>query len=519
MRKLKLFFVTAIAAAAMVAPAANAQTTALVIGAGSSALWQTAAIGAFRNLAGAGAHHYTIKGSCGPANCAQIFDSRSSAIAVQGGNLWVVWSADQSKVWAYISVDSVVGNRAFFAVPRARLQISPDTEITNGQNLISSNLWGADAAALPPAVYGVLNSHPFTAAFTDIRPEDAKFAQSRAVGVLGQQPQGGLGYGSGPNTLVGTEIESAYSSTFAQPVNFSLGGGTDPFNPSLKVPASVTIPVGAAPVVFFINRTNPNGLGKAGVTNNMTHAHLQAIFSGTNCAIAGVPVTVVQREPISGTMNTAEFTEFQGFGGGQANSQENGVNAQNPLNKACAAGGKRTRAIGTGELVSAVTSTKDSIGYSFWGFGNFSKIANNNGYHYLMVDSSDPIHATYSNGLLPPCGAACPAAPGSTFPNVRNGNYKSWSVLRVVTDASGPNRTNTQNLVTATQNNVNSTVPDFVPFNAAAGDPGLKLYRSHFQRAGVAPNNGLSGQTEAGGDVGGCIETKGPAPGVLNCHQ
>jgi hypothetical protein len=50
-------------------------------------------------------------------------------------------------------------------------------------------------------------------------------------------------------------------------------------------------------------------------------------------------------------------------------------------------------------------------------------------------------------------------------------------------------------------------------------DPGLKYYRSHYLQSGVAPNNGLSGQTEAGGDMGGCIEPVGPAPGVLSCHQ
>jgi hypothetical protein len=112
-----------------------------------------------------------------------------------------------------------------------------------------------------------------------------------------------------------------------------------------------------------------------------------------------------------------------------------------------------------------------------------------------------------------------PATPGSSFPNLRNGTYRSWSVLRVVTDASGINLSNTKILVNAIQNNVNTTTPDFVPFTAVGGDPGLKYYRSHYLQSAVQPNNGLSGQKESGGDVGGCIEPVGPAPGVLSCHQ
>jgi hypothetical protein len=103
--------------------------------------------------------------------------------------------------------------------------------------------------------------------------------------------------------------------------------------------------------------------------------------------------------------------------------------------------------------------------------------------------------------------------------NLRNGTYRSWSVLRAVTDSAGRNNLNA--LVIAAQNNVNKTVPDFVPLRASAGDPGLKLYRSHSKNAytvGTA-RNGLRGQTENGSDVGGCIEKVGPPPGVLNQHE
>jgi len=556
-----------LAAAVIAAPAANATTvTVKVLGAGSSAMWQTAAIGAFNQLAGAGAQHFTVKGSCTSGNCAQIHDSRSSSILPEGGNLWVVWSTANpsvTNIWAYISVDSVVGNRAFFATPRTTLQIDPETETGSGftTNLISSNLWGNDAANLPSNVYAALNNATITTAFTDIRPEDAKFANCRTLNELETGTYLGLGYGTGTTctTLIGTQILSNFSTTVANPVNFNIRG-TDPITGETVKPYT-TVDVGASPIVFLVNRTNPNGLGYGGVgtpaITNITVPMAQTLWSGADCetnvfAAAGpptsVPVYVMQREPMSGTMNTTEFTTFRcGNTAGTAgtcpvtgntndhNSQEKGVvpppqgtvNTNNPLNLPCTAGGgSRERAIGTSEMVgTAVKNTPDSIGYAFWGYGNVSKIAGTTSYGYLTLGGVDPIQSSYSNGELPLCvsstgvSGVCPATPGTSFPNVRNGTYTAWSTLRVVTDTSGVNLTNTKILVNAIENNVNTTVPDFVPFAAVGGDPGLQYYRSHYTQSGVAGNNGLSGQHETGGDMGGCIEPVGPAPGVLSCHQ
>ncbi|MGA2593367.1 MAG: hypothetical protein ABSH32_25910, partial [Bryobacteraceae bacterium] len=414
-------------------------------------------------------------------------------------------------------------------------------------------LWGADAAVLPSAIYTALNNATITTAFTDIRPEDAKFASCRTLNELNTTTYAGLGYGTGTTctTLIGTQIFSTVSSAVANPVNFNIKG-TDPFT-SEAIPAYTTVDVGAAPIVFIVNRSNPNGLGYGGATpviTNLTLPIAQTLWNGTECdtnafLAAGpptdVPVTVFQREPMSGTMNTTEFTTFRCgkttggcpiTGNSENNSQEKGVNptlggANDPLNLPCTAGGgSRKRGVGTGDLVnSGVFPTTDSIGYTFWSFGNVSKLAGSANYGYLTLSGVDPIQAAYTNGELPACvsstgvSGVCPATPGTSFPNLRNGSYTAWSVLRVVTNASGVNLTNTKLLVTAIQDNVNTTVPDFVPFVATGGDPGLKLYRSHYLQSGVSPNNGLSGQKEAGGDVGGCIETKGTAPGILSCHQ
>jgi len=523
------------AAALMLVSAADAQV--MVVGAGSSAEWQATAYAAWHDLAGhVAGHHYTIKGKCTSGNCAQLKDQRSTSIPLEGGNLWVVWNATATQFWAYLSVDSVVGNRCFKAQPRCLLEIDAQTKSVKGQDLISTALWGADAPALPAAVYAALNGHAINAGFSDIRPEDAKFAECRVTSAL-TSTRTGLGYGSSCTQLIGSPIISALSSppTTANPSNFNLSG-RDPFT-GQAIPVSTTIPVGASPIIFVANRTNASGLGSAAVKNvtvtttGTGTAQLlfedEAACNATTLGGGNFPVTVLLREPMSGTMNTTEFTNFRLVGSGLgADSQEESVvpPGNNPLNQACATGGgKRMRGIGTGEIVGGIASIRDSIGYVFFSFGNVSKIAGATGAgKYLTLNGVDPITTTYSNGILPTCTAPCPKAAGTSFPNVRKGTYRSWSLLRVVTDASGANFTAVSTLVTNAQNDVNGTVPDFIPYKTTNGsDPGFskELYRSHYLQSGVAPRNGLSGQTEAGGDVGGCIEHVVPAPGVLNCRQ
>ena len=103
-------------------------------------------------------------------------------------------------------------------------------------------------------------------------------------------------------------------------------------------------------------------------------------------------------------------------------------------------------------------------------------------------------------------------AGGLSFPNVRNGAYPSWSVLRLVSD--GTPLTFATSLVSHSQQFVVTSVPDYVPFKKtiAGGitDPGLVYLRSHYRQydgagtfIGAAPVD--KGTTEAGGDMGGCI--------------
>jgi hypothetical protein len=558
--RINSLFVTLLAASTLLLlPAANAQVTVKFIGAGSSAQWQVYAIAAVNaaQLGGTNSHHYTIKGKCPDgSNCGQVFDVRPGVNHAEGGNLWVVWNDAQTEVWAYLSVDSVVGVRSFFSNPRAELQIDSGTETSgSAQNLISYSLLkygdtgdcgpdGAqettcDASALPTAIYDALNDQSITAGITDIRPEDAKFAQVRINSALTGNLSG-LGY---TGTPTGIPVESAFSSSTATPIVFNIYG-TDPVTGN-QIPPFTVFGVGASPIVIIDNRTDPNGLGKSGVTN-VSQTQLQTLFTGKTCNMSvfggssSVAVNPLLREAMSGTMNTNEFTNLTAPVGSNAfvNSQETNVGqptpgtSANPLNMECLAGpGVRYRGIGTGEIAGGVLNGngstffngEDAIGYIFWGYGNVSKLAGSSSYGYLTLNGVDPLigQPGYVKGELPICALPCPAKPGASFKHLRDGTYRSWSLLRAVTDASGKNRDNVDALVIAAQNNINKSVPDFVPFRAAAGDPGLKLYRSHSKNAYTqgAASNGLGGKPENGSDVGGCIEKLGPPPGVLNHHE
>jgi hypothetical protein len=437
-------------------------------------------------------------------------------------------------------VDAIVGIRAFMANPIAQLQLDPATQSTvPGQNLIATTLWGPDATSLPAAVYTALNNHNFTAAFTGLRPEDGKFIAGRVLGTLNTTNYSGLGYGTGASTLIGTQILSSFSSSTANPEAFNIKG-TDPFtgNPVVKW---TTVNIGAQATVFVANRTNANGLG-AGVSSGLPifadipDSVAQTIFEGTECdgnafnaigAPPNFPVTAILTEPLGANANVPEYTIFRDHANPNS-SQEEGVNPalpnNNPLNLPCATvngiAGTRRRAIGVSEDVSSgVAKVADSLAYVSFSYGNLSKIAGSTSYGYLTRNGVDPIQASYTNGEIPACASPCPVTPGTSFPNLRNGTYKDWTIVMAVTNASGINLTRTKLVVNAIQNNLNTTVPDFVPFIAVGGDPGLTYYRSHYLQSGYSPNNGLGGQKESGGDVGGCIEPVGPPPGVLSCHQ
>ena len=548
--------VLALASVAAVAPAAHAQTLE-VLTAGSSAQFGPFAVAAYALAKSGGAtpFHYTVKTTnctTGSTSCySSLEDSRggtSNPIPNEPGNLWVVWST--KGIWAYLSIDSTVGVRGFQAFPRAKLALAALSSLPLSTTT-NYTYWadGTKDTALTSTVYSALNGAALTAANTDIRPEDALFATNRAIS---------LGY-SATNP-----IKSFFSTTTAHPIKFSLATGVaDPVSGE-TIPAAnafETLPIGAAPIVFIVN-SSVSAATNLRVTEGGTN-NAALLFSGKgNCAgnlLDGVASTVmlspILREPLSGTMNTTEFTNFSLKAGGE--SQETGITT-NPAHQACPSGSTthfRDRAVGTGEVVKAVQGATtpvavNPVGYAFF---SYESVGGSTSYKYITLDGYDPINATYSNGSLPTCpvvdGAySCPVANGKSFLNLREGHYRSWSMYRMISDAS--HVASAKTLVSEAQLLVNSSIPNFVPFTpvcslspTGSNDPGLDVYREHFTPAGVTlpipgPDDGpiqasvhctikpatlpyrtLGGQgssnTESGGDVGGVIEgpfTGNPTP-------
>ena len=370
-----------------------------------------------------------------------------------------------------------------------------------------------------------------------------------------------VGTGLAQASYVGAQIKSAYpsSASIANVLAFNITGN-DPIS-GTAIPTASTVEVGADPVIFFFSRSN-----KLANLHDVNPQQLQQAFSGTNCDASafGLPagnIGIFLREPLSGTMTTTELTTFRGqttyngSGGGVLGlSQETNVGTNNPLNAqsgTCLAGaGGRYRGVGNGEVVSWVQNSNsilstDGISYQFYSFGNVSHFAGLSGYGYATLNNVDPIFASYGPqsatgnpldpgqpnpaGTMPGAGAAftaaCPSgfpcsekniwAGGLSFPNIRNGSYKAWSMIRVAA-YSGTTLTNLKNLVKGAQVSFVDDVPDMVPAVKTVGatetDPGLLLVRSHFQQydgsgntIGAAPVNAPT--TEKGGDAGGYIYT------------
>jgi hypothetical protein len=575
--------VVLLTAFASIAPQMQAAVTVEVSIAGASAAWQSLALAAYKS-AGSGAGHWTSA-----SNVINLTDSRVSPVNVDEGTLWVVWNSAGTKIWSFVKVDSVVGDRCYFAQPQCTVN-GTSTELSgSGSNQISSTLWGDGSSdeALPANILSLFeNGTPVTVAASLLRPEDANFTICRVNSQLGAGSYSGtasdgldgLGYnpnwapgicptfGSAASAYVGTPIKSGYpgSTGTANVLSFNIKG-KDPIT-GTNIPSFSVVNVGAAPLVFIIERNE----GQLTSLSNATPEQLQDVFSGTNCDASafGLPtggINIFLNEATAGQMQVAENTVFRrpdvytgsGSGAVLGLSQESNVTVNGVLSNPLAAQpgtcqnglGARYRAIGSSEEVKAVQNSAakfgglDGIGYNVFSYGNVSSIANNTNYGYITLNSVDPLFASYgpqsatglaydpgqpaSAGTLPgaanlpaSCAEAFPCpeseiwAGGLSFPNLRNGSYSAWSILRLI--SSGSALTSAKALTKISQELVVTSVPDFVPFvkTVAGGitDPGLLYLRSHYQQydgagtlIGAAPIN--TGTTEAGGDVGGQVLT------------
>ncbi len=363
--------------------------------------------------------------------------------------------------------------------------------------------------------------------------------------------------------IKGQEVDSSQNKGSFNVLAFNVTG-QDPFTCAV-LPAMHTITVGAAPIVFI--HSNQGGQ-LAGLTN-ANEIQLGQVFSGANpnASAFGLPAGAISafvREPLSGTMNTTEATVFRHSSAFSTyrQSQEAGVNpsVNNPLN-----GPSRFRAIGSDREITAVKNAfanhgNDGIGYTFFSYRSLAPIAGSSGYSYIALNSVDPIWHNYvpgtegiidpgqpaTPGQLPlntPCGTAAsskafPCAestiwsrntsyltvgltttlyPSYSFPNVRNGSYPSWSVLRLI---AGSAWINAQTLVNASQPYAVNAVPDYVPYGvvkagtpAVVIDPGLQLVRAHYGCTQVTCGLNVLGTAvnppfnfpEKGRDAGGAI--------------
>jgi len=191
----------------------------------------------------------------------------------------------------------------------------------------------------------------FNAAGTDIRPEDALYATNRGLAAYnGIIPPAfkttteltGLGYGTAstkgctPGTPI-TKIGCGFWDSFAQGSTFNVLAfalsGSDPIA-SGTLPHYTTLSVGASPVVVIVGDedTSAGGLGHKTSGNydvsDINRQVLAQVFSGQTACIgdllsttasatgAGKPLQVIQRESLSGTYNTFEFTGIRTQAGG-----------------------------------------------------------------------------------------------------------------------------------------------------------------------------------------------------------
>ncbi|HKM67305.1 MAG TPA: hypothetical protein VJX70_09080 [Candidatus Acidoferrum sp.] len=290
--------------------------------------------------------------------------------------------------------------------------------------------------------------------------------------------------------------------------------------------------------VGYINSNNNLGSCAAWTTTLPASAASNPVFppafyspSGTNC---GNPLNIQQGAYPAGAPQSGGYGGF---------------------------GGNRVRAIGTGEMVAAINSTdasaKNALGYAFWSVGTYGK---KTGLKYFTLDGSDPLWPSYSaNPYLPgtlslttggsPCVGfvnlgtfSCPAGQ-PTFDGLKNGSYRTFSILRAVYAGTAPQGCTTPTaltigcLIQAAQDQAANNVHDFLPVQSCANaacttvTQNLNFFRSHYNVSGVNGHDGNQPSSggcvglvplEAGGDMAGAIfpiQTDFTLQGQVTCSD
>jgi hypothetical protein len=429
-----------------------------------------------------------------------LLDNRSAT--TDSAKTWVAWdNASDCTVYAYFSVDSTIGVKSFFAYQKetngfatnydtAAVFVQPGATVSScsagtvtfaGQPACTGNLPSTlssffeaqPAPSCSTSCTGNERKIPlpycgqhgttattakwcfFNAGHADIRPEDTLYATTRALSAYNStNGLAGLGYDGAcgsQTTKIGCPIyESFGQKGVFNVLSFALTGN-DPIS-GAAVPGYTSLNVGAVPVVVFVNDSDASGFGAGAPSYSVTNINrkvLAGYYDGTfSCtgdispalgAGPGNPVQVIQREVLSGTYNTFEFTGVRTLTGSASvavpeskvsattwftqddSGQELNNNPATNFNTAgcpatgatvptstcgdplylttgaCGANGNglKLRAIGTGEMVKATlcaegtqlghgsacitpatgVNTPDGLGYAFWGYGNFAPAA------------------------------------------------------------------------------------------------------------------------------------------------
>jgi len=384
MMKKLLVVALALFVAAPMALADNGCTggaTAQAIIVGSSAQFNAGAYAVRKIITDAGGtfNLFSVKGKDNAGTgAANIVDHRIAGDPADSATLWVAWDGGSPcKFWAYYSTDSTVGVKDFYAYGKSGTKnvafaygslsgledgVSTETWCTGtascSQNKVfgisDTNLWKSGHDDLPTSILAALNSHPdgtsvppqcasgvycyFSAGATDIRPEDALYATTRALSNYDSKSLKGMGYNSAQcggdglaTSLVGCPIYSAMGTGAKFYVSKFKLTGADPIALGI-VPQSVTLSIGASPLVVFVNNQDAAGFGKKSggnyVFKNINKEVLSEVFQGnltrtddllttgaTAGARSGKPIQVILREPLSGTYNAFEFTAVRTLGG------------------------------------------------------------------------------------------------------------------------------------------------------------------------------------------------------------
>jgi len=563
MKAMKYLFALAGALCATVG-ASNAQTVA--IGGGSSALALEigqAAVVYEDSLTGPNTACVWSRttGHLNGGSTMNAKDDRAGVNKTESGNVWVVWGKGgvggtcaapvaPYNVYMYTNIDSVLGQRGFFATNAAGVSgflqnltlVAADSNPAVPDNILNVNptaghTFTDTAGGIPAVVIALLNGSRWNFAGTDIRPEDGVYATFRAETTcntyIARQPfdnivRSTLGLGYADGSFVQDDFGASKKFNV---FNYAISGN-DPYS-AKPVPNYTVGVVGAQPIIVavgpYTSGTN-TGVYLAKDIPSYVAAQFFSGVSGRATDLIGPtapwPVSALVREPLSGTYNTFEYSVINTSKYHTSMDLNNctGAGAINPMHNLSMNGAQagpplysyRRRVIGTGQMVTQLgnaTESDERIGFFFWSAANVGAGSGAANIKYLTLDGVDPLQNAYTTGDLPgsgspndPCAGsiinpapACQPNPAPltsivSFAGLNSGDYAAWSALRLVWD---PGNAGVNTLLTnliANAQVLNATQYDFVPLSR------LNVWRTHYYMNAININTAANGPNIAGGN-------------------